>query len=98
MKDRGGKLTLEIKAIENKLVRVTVADTGAGISTENLPRIFDPFFTTHSGDRSGSGLGLSFVHRVVEDNGGTIAVESTPGTGTKFVLTFPADAGRAHRT
>ena len=43
---RGGKLTLEIKAIENKLVRVTVADTGAGISAENLPRIFDPFFTT----------------------------------------------------
>ena len=95
---RGGKLTLEIKAIENKLVRVTVADTGAGISTENLPRIFDPFFTTRASDRVGSGLGLSFVHRVVEDNGGTIAVESTPGTGTKFVLTFPADAGRAHRT
>ena len=43
---RGGKLTLEIKAIENKLVRVTVGDTGAGISAENLPRIFDPFFTT----------------------------------------------------
>ena len=95
---RGGKLTLEIKAIENKLVRVTVADTGAGISAENLPRIFDPFFTTSASDRVGSGLGLSFVHRVVEDNGGTIAVESTPGTGTKFVLTFPADAGRAHRT
>ncbi len=94
---RGGKLTLEIKAIENKLVRVTVADTGAGISAENLPRIFDPFFTTKSSDRSGSGLGLSFVHRIVEDNGGTIQVESTPGSGTKFVLTFPADAGKAHR-
>jgi signal transduction histidine kinase len=94
---RGGKVTLEIKAIENKLVRVTVADTGAGISAENLPRIFDPFFTTKSSDRSGSGLGLSFVHRIVEDNGGTIQVESTPGSGTKFVLTFPADAGKAHR-
>jgi two-component system NtrC family sensor kinase len=94
---RGGKMTLEIKAIENKLVRVTVADNGAGISAENLPRIFDPFFTTKSSDRSGSGLGLSFVHRIVEDNGGTIQVESTPGSGTKFVLTFPADAGKAHR-
>jgi two-component system NtrC family sensor kinase len=95
---RGGKLTLDIKAIENKLVRVTVSDTGAGISAEILPRIFDPFFTTKASDRSGSGLGLSFVHRIVEDNGGTIAVESTPGAGTKFTLTFPADAGRAHRT
>jgi signal transduction histidine kinase len=95
---RGGKLTLEIKAIENKLVRVTVGDTGAGISPENLPRIFDPFFTTRSSDRSGSGLGLSFVHRIIEDNGGTIQVESTPGAGTRFTLTFPADTGRAHRT
>jgi len=95
---RGGKLTLEIKAIENKLVRVMVSDTGAGISAENLPRIFDPFFTTKSSDRSGSGLGLSFVHRIIEDNGGTIQVESSLGAGTKFVLTFPADAGKAHRT
>ncbi len=98
MGHRGGKLTLEIKAIESKLVRVTVSDTGAGISAENLPRIFDPFFTTKASDRSGSGLGLSFVHRIIEDNGGTIQVESNPGAGTKFVLTFPADAGKAHRT
>jgi signal transduction histidine kinase len=95
---RGGKLTFEIKPIENKLVRVTVSDTGNGISAENLPRIFDPFFTTKASDRSGSGLGLSFVHRIVEDNGGTIQVESAQNTGTKFVLTFPADVGRAHRT
>ena len=98
MGHRGGKLTLEIKAIDSKLVRVTVSDTGAGISAENLPRIFDPFFTTKASDRSGSGLGLSFVHRIIEDNGGTIQVESTPGAGTKFVLTFPADAGKANRT
>jgi len=83
--------------VENRLVRVTVADTGGGISSENLPRIFDPFFTTKSSDRAGSGLGLSFVHRIVEDNGGTIQVESTQGAGTKFVLTFPGDAGKAHR-
>jgi signal transduction histidine kinase len=95
---RGGKLTIEVKSIENKLVRVFVSDTGSGISTENLPRIFDPFFTTKTSDRTGSGLGLSFVHRIIEDNGGTIQVESTPGAGTKFQITFPADAGRAHRT
>jgi signal transduction histidine kinase len=92
----GGRLTIEIRAIEDSLVRVTVSDTGSGISPENLPRIFDPFFTTKVGDR-GSGLGLSFVHRIVEDNGGTIQVESAIGSGTKFTISFPADAGRAHR-
>ena len=76
---------------------IEVADTGCGIAADVLPKIFDPFFTTKASDRSGSGLGLSFVHRIVEDNGGTIQVESTPGSGTKFQLTFPADAGRAHR-
>jgi two-component system, NtrC family, sensor kinase len=92
----GGTLTLEARPVEEALVRVRIGDTGAGISPEHLPRIFDPFFTT-KGDRSGTGLGLSFVHRTVEDHGGTIKVESTLGGGTMFVLTFPADEGRAHR-
>jgi signal transduction histidine kinase len=93
----GGKLTLEVKPFEDTLVRIIISDTGSGISPENLPRIFDPFFTTKVGDRGSSGLGLSFVHRIVEDNGGTIQAESTLGAGTKFTLTFPADTGRAHR-
>jgi two-component system NtrC family sensor kinase len=93
---RGGTLTLETSLIEDKVVRVRIGDTGTGISAEHLPRIFDPFFTT-KGDRSGTGLGLSFVHRTVEDHGGTITVESSVGGGTTFVLTFPADEGRAHR-
>jgi signal transduction histidine kinase len=93
----GGTLTLEIRRIEDSLVRVVVSDTGSGISPEHLPRIFDPFFTTKAGDRGGAGLGLSFVHRIVEDNGGTIQAESTLGAGTRFTLNFPAGAGRAHR-
>jgi signal transduction histidine kinase len=93
----GGKLTLEVRPVEETLVRIVISDTGTGISPENLPRIFDPFFTTKVGDRGSSGLGLSFVHRIVEDNGGTIQAESTLGAGTKFTLTFPADSGRAHR-
>jgi C4-dicarboxylate-specific signal transduction histidine kinase len=94
---RGGKLTLEIRAIENKLVRVTVSDSGAGISAENLPRIFDPFFTTRASDRVGSGLGCPSSTA----SSRTTAARSpsrAPRHGTKFVLTFPADAGRAHRT
>jgi signal transduction histidine kinase len=94
----GGKLTLEIRPVEDTLVRVTIADTGSGISAENLPRIFDPFFTTKAGDPGAAGLGLSFVHRIVEDNGGTIQADSTLGAGTRFTLTFPADTGRTHRT
>ncbi len=97
--NRGGKLILEIKPLEERLVRVSIGDTGAGIQPENLSRIFDPFFTTKASGRSdaGAGLGLSFVHRIVEDNGGTIQVESAVGAGTRFLLTFPADAGRAFR-
>jgi two-component system, NtrC family, sensor kinase len=93
---RGGTLTLETLRVEDTLVRVRISDTGTGIAAEHLPRIFDPFFTT-KGDRSGTGLGLSFVHRTVEDHGGTIKVESSVGGGTTFVITFPADEGRAHR-
>jgi signal transduction histidine kinase len=93
---RGGRLTLETQRIEDTLVRVRITDTGTGISADHLPRIFDPFFTT-KGDRSGTGLGLSFVHRTIEDHGGTIKAESALGGGTTFVVTFPADQGRAHR-
>jgi two-component system, NtrC family, sensor kinase len=94
---KGGTLTLEVRPVEDALVRVRVADTGTGISPEHLPRIFDPFFTT-KGDRSGAGLGLSFVHRAIEDHGGKVTVESAAGKGTTFVLTFPADIGGTHRT
>jgi signal transduction histidine kinase len=93
---KGGTLTLETSLIEDKLVRVRIGDTGTGIAPEHLPRIFDPFFTT-KGDRSGTGLGLSFVHRTVEDHGGAVTVDSSVGGGTIFTLTFPADEGRAHR-
>ncbi len=93
---RGGTLTLETRRLEDALVRVSISDTGTGIAAEHLPRIFDPFFTT-KGDRSGTGLGLSFVHRTIEDHGGTIKVDSSVGGGTTFLITFPADEGRAHR-
>ena len=75
---KGGTLTLETAVIEDKVVRVRIGDTGTGISAEHLPRIFDPFFTT-KGDRSGTGLGLSFVHRTVEDHGGAITVREQRG-------------------
>jgi signal transduction histidine kinase len=91
----GGTLTVEVTAPDSALCRVSITDTGRGIKAADLPRIFDPFFTTKD-DWSGVGLGLSLVHKAIEDHGGTIRAESTVGKGTTFSMTFPADGGRAH--
>jgi two-component system, NtrC family, sensor kinase len=91
---RGGTLTLQTSVTSEKLVRVVVSDTGRGISPEHLPRIFDPFFTTKAGDWSGVGMGLSVVHKTLEDHGATIQVASELGKGTTFQMTFPANVER----
>jgi two-component system, NtrC family, sensor kinase len=84
----GGKLTLETTLPEAKLFRVRVSDTGRGIRPEHLSRIFDPFFTTKT-QRTDTGIGLSVVHQIIEDHGGTIRVESVVSSGTTFWVTFP---------
>jgi PAS domain S-box-containing protein len=71
-------------------LRLVVRDTGPGISPEDFPNIFDPFFTTKA---DGTGLGLSLVYGIIQDHGGTIDVQSAPGTGTVFVLSFPVAPG-----
>lgn len=85
----GGRITVGIR-LDRGRIATEVADTGCGIPPDQLPRIFEPFFTTKT---SGTGLGLTNVKRLVEDNGGTIEVQSEPGVGTRFVLRFPP-AGR----
>lgn len=74
-----------------KYVRITVADTGTGISPGLLPRIFDPFFTTKE-EGKGTGLGLSTVSTIVKEHRGVIDVESSSG-GTSFHVYLPAAAG-----
>jgi signal transduction histidine kinase len=69
-----------------RLVRVTVADSGPGMSREQLDRAFDDFFTTKAG---GTGLGLSIVRRLVLDLGGSLRVETEPGAGTRAVVDLP---------
>jgi len=70
-----------------KYVKVSVADEGAGISEDAIPRIFDPYFTTKE---EGSGLGLSIVHSIIKNHAGHIQVESEPGKGTVFHIFMPA--------
>ncbi len=71
-----------------ELVRVTIADDGRGMDQKEVDRAFDPFFTTRLG-HGGTGLGLSVAHGIITDHGGSLAVESEPGVGTKLILSIP---------
>ncbi|HEY6547041.1 MAG TPA: ATP-binding protein, partial [Vicinamibacteria bacterium] len=84
----GGWLTLTSEA-DGDTVVVQVKDTGHGIRKEDIKRIYDPFFTT-KGIGRGTGLGLSVSYGIVQEHGGAIFVESTPGKGTTFQVALPA--------
>jgi signal transduction histidine kinase/ActR/RegA family two-component response regulator len=72
-------------------VRISVSDTGTGMSPAIQARLFEPFFTTKG--TAGTGLGLSVVHGIVTDHGGAITVESTVGHGSTFYVYLPAAEG-----
>ena len=86
---KGGWLTLKTDA-DASGVTIEVADTGHGISKEDVKRIYDPFFTT-KGIGRGTGLGLSVTYGILQEHGGAIFVDSAPGKGTTFQVTLPAD-------
>jgi two-component system NtrC family sensor kinase len=69
-------------------IEVTFADTGPGISPENLKRVFSPFFTTKDAGH-GVGLGLAISYGIVKDHGGDVRVENPPGGGARFVVRLP---------
>jgi signal transduction histidine kinase len=88
MKD-GGHLSLRCESAESKntqVVRLTVTDTGPGISKENMIKIFENGFSTR---KDGNGIGLHTVKEIVEEHGGTIKVDSVLGKGTTFTIDFP---------
>jgi len=77
---------------EGDAVLVRVTDTGAGIQPEHQARVLDPYFSTK---KTGTGLGLPTVRRIVEEHDGTLTFTSEPGKGTQFTIRLPAPTGRA---
>jgi PAS domain S-box-containing protein len=102
MREQGGVLSVRLAEVDvdadmaghnpdfrpGPYLRLTVEDTGTGMSKEVAERAFDPFFTTKK-QGEGSGMGLSVVHGIVKDQGGAIAVSSEPGRGSIFDVFFP---------
>jgi signal transduction histidine kinase len=80
---------IEVTATDKtEQVLITMADTGDGMSEKTLQRLFDPFFSTKPVGR-GTGLGLSIVYGIIEEHGGSIRVESRPGSGSVFFIQLP---------
>jgi len=85
--DKGGTLSVTLsKDTETLGVRITVTDTGVGISEHHLEHIFDPYFTTR---QTGTGLGLAIVHKIIESHQGEVKVESEVGKGTTVTVLLP---------
>ena len=101
MRETGGTLEVTLDNVEisgeqstlhalkpGSYIRLSVADTGGGISPEIRNRIFEPFFTTKNLGE-GTGMGLSVVHGIIANHDGTITVESRMGQGTTFIILLP---------
>jgi signal transduction histidine kinase len=83
----GGTLTLKL-CPKGDMVELSVQDTGTGIPEDQVSKIFDPFFTTKAVGE-GTGLGLTVVHGIIQENNGTIRVNSIPGQGSTFIISLP---------
>ncbi len=93
MLEKGGILAIKARKFENNVI-IEIKDSGCGIKKEHLNNIFEPFFSTkvRTSDKtggSGSGLGLYFCKKVIDEHNGTISVESEPQLGSAFTITLP---------
>jgi hypothetical protein len=96
---QGGRLLIETDEVEydaekssissQKMVRLSISDSGEGIQKQHVQKVFDPFFTTKDRSR-GTGLGLYIVHSIISNHNGYINLYSEPGYGTRFNIYLPA--------
>ena len=84
----GGCVTMRAGSHSGR-VSILISDTGVGIPPEHLEKIYEPFFTTKPRGR-GTGLGLSLTYGIVREHAGTLTVESSPGEGSRFIISLPA--------
>jgi two-component system, sporulation sensor kinase E len=82
---KGGVFTVATKFADNE-IRISLCDTGIGISKEDLAKIFEPYFTTRE---TGTGLGLTQVYKIIREHQGEITVDSSPETGAEFRIILP---------
>lgn len=90
LESKRGRITVSTQVVDRDAglpaIRLTVADTGRGVSDDEAGRMFNDFYTTKQG---GTGLGLSIVRRLVMDLHGTLSIESVPGQGTRVIIDMP---------
>jgi signal transduction histidine kinase len=84
-------VTLKTQVVDSA-AEIAVIDRGTGIEPKNLENIFNPFFTTKP---EGIGFGLAIVQKIVDEHGGRIVVESTPGEGSVFRVRLPLSGAKA---
>ena len=93
-----GSVTVRLttkQAADTRYAIVTVEDTGIGIAPDMLPHVFEPFFRVEEGVTVGAGLGLTIAKEIVEQHGGEMAVESSPGEGSIFMFSLPLNVSTA---
>ncbi|HDP98634.1 MAG TPA: PAS domain-containing protein [bacterium] len=87
--DRDGKIQIRVKKIDEKTIKIVVADSGPGIAPEIIGKLFNLYFTTKA---SGTGIGLSIVQRIIDEHNGVITVENQGDRGAAFELILPINA------
>ena len=85
----GGKIEVTALSDGRQSIRISIKDSGRGISEKDLPHIFERFYRGRSNRTDGSGLGLAIVKSVVQAHGGRVWVESEPGAGSRFLIEVP---------
>jgi two-component system sensor histidine kinase PilS (NtrC family) len=85
---QGGTLRATLETNSNQRLRITFADSGRGMSPDQVEHLFEPFSST----TGGTGLGLSIVYQIIRDHGGTINVRSRVGQGTTITVELPVAA------